>query len=96
MLDRPPPEFQRIAELAEQQPPEVQEVFQFMLAVAMEESGIAELQNASHVDGRTRYSYKSAAGDVCSVVRPEIDPELEEEMREALEGILVEERIDQA
>jgi hypothetical protein len=36
-----PPQFKRIAELAEQQPPEVQEVFQLMLAVAMEESGAA-------------------------------------------------------
>jgi len=30
-----PPEFERIAELAEQQPPEVQEVCQFMVAVAL-------------------------------------------------------------
>ena len=50
MQDKLPPELQRIAELAEQQPPEVQEVFQFMLAVAMEESGIAELINTVHID----------------------------------------------
>ena len=49
--DRLPPESQRIAELAEQQPPQIQEVYQFMLAVAMEESGIAKLINTVQIDG---------------------------------------------
>jgi hypothetical protein len=66
--------------LVEQQPPEVQELFQFMLALAMEESGIAKLINTSHIDGRTWYSYESASGDVHSVVRPQISAELEKEM----------------
>lgn len=65
-----------------------------MLALAMEESGIARLTNTSQIDGRTWYSYESASGDVCSVVRPEIRPELETEMREALEGILAEESLE--
>ena len=65
-----------------------------MLAVAMEESGIAELINTVQIDGRTWYSHKSASGDVCSVARPEIGPELEKEMREALEGTLVEESLE--
>lgn len=77
MQDKLPPEFERIAGLAEQQPPGVQEVFQFMLAVAMEESGMTELINTAHLGGRTWYSYESAAGDVFSVVRPEIDAELQ-------------------
>jgi hypothetical protein len=96
MQDRLPPEFQRIAQLVDQQPPEVREVFHFMLAVAMQESAIARLVNASQIDGRTWYSYEGASGDVFSVVRPEIDAELERMMREALEGVLVEEGIDQA
>jgi hypothetical protein len=94
--DKLPPEFERIAELVDQQPPAVREVFHFMLAVAMEESGKAKLLNTAQVDGRTWYSYESAAGDVFSVVRPEIGAELEREMREVLEGILEEERIDQS
>jgi hypothetical protein len=87
MDDRLPPEFQRTAELVDQQPPEVREVFHFMLTVAMEESGMAELINTAQVDGRTWYSYDSVAGDVFSVVRPEIDPELEREMREMREAL---------
>jgi len=65
-----------------------------MLAVVTEESGSLELTNTVQIDGRTWHSYKSASGDVCSVVRPEIDAELEREMREALEGILVEEWLE--
>jgi hypothetical protein len=49
--------------------PEVQEVFQFMLAVAMEDSGTARLIDRSHTDSRTWYSYESASGEVYSVVR---------------------------
>jgi hypothetical protein len=67
MQPKLPPESQRIAELAEQQPPEAQEVFQFMLAVAMEESGIAKMTNTAQIDGRTWYSCESASGDVYSV-----------------------------
>lgn len=63
-----------------------------MLAATMEESGIAKLINTAQIHGRTWYSYESASGEVCSVARPEIGAELEKEMREALEGILVEER----
>jgi len=70
-----------LAEVAEQQPPEAQEVFQFMLAVAIEESGLAELINTVQIDGRIGYSYKSASGDVYSVARPGIDAELERELR---------------
>jgi hypothetical protein len=34
----------------------LQEVLQFMLAVAMEENGWAKLINASQLDGRTNYT----------------------------------------
>ena len=43
-----------------------------MLAVAMEESGKARLISTSELDGRTHYTYVGAAGDVFSVVRPDI------------------------
>jgi hypothetical protein len=59
-----------------------------VLAVAMEESGIAELINTAQVDRRTWYCYESAAGDAYSVARPEIVAELENEARQALAGIL--------
>ena len=72
--------------------PEVQAVFQFMLAVAMEGSGIAKRINAARIDGRASYSYKSVSGDVYSVVRPEPSPEFGQGLRGVLvESLLVEE-----
>jgi hypothetical protein len=59
-----------------------------MLAVAMEESGIAELVNTAQINGRTWYSFESASADVCSVVGSQIGRGLERAKREVLEGIL--------
>ena len=61
------PRFGRMAEITERQRLEVQEVFQFMVAVAMEESGIAELMKTSQFDGRTWYSGKSSSGEAACV-----------------------------
>jgi hypothetical protein len=69
-------------------------VFQFLLVMAMRESGKAKLLNTLQIDGRIHYTYVSAAGDVYSVARPEFGTELEKEMREALEGILDEEGLE--
>ena len=87
-----PPEFERLAILVEQQPPRVREAFQFCLAVALEESGKAKLLNTSQVEGRTHYSYKTIAGDVFTVVRPDIDAGMEKAVRAELAGILEEDR----
>jgi hypothetical protein len=85
-----------LVELAEQRSPGAQEVYQFMLAVAMEESGLAKLIGTSQLDGRTHYTYRSASGDLFAVVRPEMDTLQETEMRVALEGILEDEGFGQA
>jgi hypothetical protein len=82
------PELQRLAELVDQQPPEVRQAFQFCIAVAMEENGRGRLVNTSEVDGQTWYSYESLAGEVLSVVRPQIDAETEREVREWLVGLI--------
>ena len=63
------------------QPPEVQEAFQFLLATAMHEAGKFELLNVAEVDGRWHYTF-SGAGEVFSVVRPEISKEMECQVRE--------------
>jgi len=67
-----PPEFQAFASLLDAQPPEVQNVFQFLIATAMHEAGKFELLNVAEVDDRWDYTFKSSAGDVFSVVRPEM------------------------
>ena len=71
-----PPDLKAFASLLDAQPPEVQEAFQFLLATAMHEAGKFELLNVAEVDGRWHYTF-SGAGEVFSVVRPEMDKDTE-------------------
>ncbi len=62
-----PLKLQAFAQLLDAQPPEVQQVSQFLLATAMHEAGKFELLNIAEVDGRWHYTF-SGAGEVLSVV----------------------------
>jgi len=75
------PELQAFASLLDAEPPEVQGAFQFLLAIAMHEAGKFELLNVVEVDGQWHYTF-SGAGEVFSVVRPEMDKEIERRVRE--------------
>ena len=85
-----PPKLQAFASLLDAQPPEAQEAFQFLLATAMHEAGKFELLNVAEVDGRWHYTF-SGAGEVFSVVRPEMSKETERRVRGMVREILVEE-----
>ena len=85
-----PPKLQAFASLLDAQPPEAQEAFQFLLATAMHEAGKFELVSAAEVDGRWHYTF-SRAGEVFSVVRPEMSKETERRVRGMVREILVEE-----
>ena len=85
-----PPELRAFASLLDAQPPEVQEAFQFLLATAMHEAGKFEVLGVAEVDGRWHYTF-SGAGEVFSVVRPEMSKEMERQVREMVREILVEE-----
>jgi len=86
-----PPELQAFASLLDAQPPEVQEAFQFLLATAaMHEAGKFELLSVAEVDGRWHYTF-SGAGEVFSVVRPEMGKQTERQVREMVREILAEE-----
>lgn len=61
-----------------------------MLATAMHEAGKFELLNVAEVDGRWHYTFRGA-GEVFSVVRPEMSKEMERRVREEVREILVEE-----
>jgi hypothetical protein len=88
--DKLPPKLRSFASLLDTQPPEVQEAFQFLLAIAMHEAGKFELVNVTEVDGRWHYTF-SGAGEVFSVVRPEMSKEDERRVREEVWAILAEE-----
>jgi len=85
-----PPELQAFASLLDAQPPDVQRAFQFLLATAMHEAGKFELLNVAAVDGRWHYTF-SGAGEMFSVVRPEMDKQTERWVREEVRQILREE-----
>ena len=87
-----PLNLQAFASLLDAQPPEVQEAFQFLLATAMHEAGKFELLNVAEVDGRWHYTF-SGAGEVFSVVRPEMSKETERKVREMVREILAEEGV---
>ncbi len=82
-----PPNLQLFVQLLDAQPPVVQEAFQFLLATAMHhEAGKLEPVSVTEVDGRWHYTF-SGAGEVFSVVGPEMSKEmLREILRE--EGLL--------
>ena len=83
------PELQAFASLLDAQSPEVQEAFQFLLATAMHKAGRFELLNVAEVEGRWHYTF-SGAGEVFSVVRPEMSKEMERQAREMVREIFVE------
>ena len=56
----------------------------------MHEGGKFELVSVAEVDGRWHYTF-SGAGEVFSVVRPEMSKEMERQVREEVREILAEE-----
>ena len=56
----------------------------------MHEAGNFELLNVAEVDGRWHYTF-NGAGEVFSVVRPEMSKEMERQVREVVREILGEE-----
>ena len=87
-----PPNLQAFASLLDVQPPEAQEAFQFLLATAMHEAGKFELVSVAEVDGRWHYTF-SGAGEVFSVVRPEMSKETERQASEEVREVLAEEGV---
>ena len=73
------------ASLLDAQPPEVQEAFHILLATAMHEAGKFELLNVAEVGGRWHYTF-GGAGEVFSVVRPEMSKEMERKVRGEVKG----------
>jgi len=61
-----------------------------LLATATHDAGKFELLNVVEVDGQCHYTF-SGAGEVFSVVRPEMSKEMERQVREMVREILAEE-----
>jgi len=82
------PDLEHLAALVDRQSPEVSEALHSLLAVAQEMSGRARLLNISQIEGRIHYSYLTIVGDLFTVVRPDIDAEMETQVRASVAAIL--------
>jgi len=71
-----PPELQAFASLLDAECPDVQEAVQFLLATAMHEAGKFQLLSVVEVNDRWHCTFKSSAGQIFSVVRPQMSKEM--------------------
>ncbi len=86
-----PPEFEHLADLLNEQPPEVRDLFRYALVLAMIDDEKARISGSRVVGNREYVTVKTIAGDVFEIVRPEISEELEAELMEQVRAIIAEE-----
>jgi len=67
-------------------PRSITEAFQFLLATAMHEAGKFGLLNVAEVDGRWHHTFRGT-GEVSSIVRAEIDKEVERRVRKEVKQV---------
>jgi len=86
-----PPELQQFASFLDAQPGPVQVAFQYCLALSMVEYGQAEHIKTGPSENGAMVTFKTTAGDVFTVIKPQITPEQEAAIIEQLRDILDEE-----
>lgn len=87
-----PPEYEQFATFLDAQPGPVQIAFQYCLALSMVEYGQAELIKTEAGENGAMVTFKTTAGDVFTVIKPQITPEQEAAIIEQLREILDDER----
>ncbi len=86
-----PPEFEHLADLLNEQPPEVRDLFRYALVLAMIDDEKARI-TGTRIEGHREFvTVKTLAGDVFEIVRPEISEDVEAELIEQVRAILAEE-----
>ncbi len=86
-----PPEFERLADLIREQPPDVRDLFRYALVLAMIDDEKARITGTRIVGDREMVTVKTLAGDVFEMVRPEISKEGEAGLIQRVRGIVHEE-----
>ena len=85
-----PPEINALSRILNGNPTQMLEAFEFLRVTTMYEAGKFELLNVAEVEGRCHYTF-GGAGEVFSLVRPEMDKDAERKVREMMREILEEE-----
>jgi hypothetical protein len=88
-----PPELQRVADLLSEQPPQVRDLFRYLLVMSMVDEHKARIVGSRAMRGRHYLRIETKAGEVFGILRPPISMATELQMREEVKAI-IEERED--
>jgi hypothetical protein len=85
-----PPELRRVADLLSEQPPQVRDLFRYLLVMSMVDEHKAKIVGARAMRGRHYLRIKTNAGAVFQILRPPISLATELQMREEVKAIIAE------
>ena len=83
-----PPELQDLAQLMDEQPEGVQELFRYALSMLMIEDGRANIVETHHVDNLEYLTIETIAGDVFEILNPQVREGLLGKMRAKLHAMV--------
>jgi hypothetical protein len=86
-----PPEIEQVADLVNEQPPEVREMFRYALVLAMIDDEKARIAGTPIESDREYLTVQTIAGDVFEIVRPPISEELEAVLMSEVRSIVADE-----
>lgn len=75
-------ELQDVAEVIDQQPANVRELFQYTLVMLMVEDGKAEIIETREVDGRTEFTIRTCTPEIFQIMKPDVSEQQLAKMRE--------------
>ena len=85
-----PPDLAMLARIVDGQPPNVRELFHYALATLLIEDGKAEIIEQRTIDARERITIRTVAGELFSIVRPNVIDAQLVDLREMARQVLSE------
>ena len=90
-----PSELQDLAQLLDDQPEDVQELFRYALVMLMIEDNKAQIIERQSVDNLEYLTVKTNAGDVFEILKPQVSEDVLAKMRARAREILEQDRNEQ-
>ena len=87
-----PPELEILSRIVDGQAPAVRELFQYALTMLMVEDGTAEVVERHVIDLREHLTFRTNAGDLFTIVKPDVNGNLLARMREMARDVLSDDR----
>ncbi len=86
-----PPELEMFSHIVDGQPPAVRELFHYALVTLLVENGKAEITERKTIDARQWVTIRTTAGDLFSIVVPDVSKELLAKMIDMARDVMREE-----